>query len=159
MSTAASHARCKAEPDCLERRRQGQRAWQVRCMATPDCRQRRLSAKAASETRRRQACFADPDCEARWKEKARHRDWRRKYGLTPIEVDTLYARAGGVCEVCGTSDNLNIDHDHATGLVRGLLCHNCNAALGMLSDDPERTQALARYAVSHLPKEHLAHQA
>jgi hypothetical protein len=37
------------------------------------------------------------------------------------------------------------DHDHKTGKFRGWLCHSCNAALGLLKDDPERIAKLLNY--------------
>ena len=47
------------------------------------------------------------------------------------------------CAICGTTEWMgrhqrpHIDHDHETGEVRGVLCHNCNLAIGHLKDDPE----------------------
>lgn len=38
-----------------------------------------------------------------------------------------------------------VDHDHVTGKVRGLLCRQCNSALGFAGDNPERLERLARY--------------
>jgi hypothetical protein len=38
-----------------------------------------------------------------------------------------------------------VDHDHKTGKVRGILCHKCNIALGLIGDDPARARALANY--------------
>lgn len=58
---------------------------------------------------------------------------------------------GGVCAICKgpeTKPNakyLAVDHDHATGAVRGLLCNNCNRAIGLLGDDAERLIAGADY--------------
>ena len=54
---------------------------------------------------------------------------------------------GDQCEVCHDtpSDGLRVDHDHQTGAVRGLLCRNCNVALGLLKDSRERVGALLDY--------------
>lgn len=43
---------------------------------------------------------------------------------------------------------LAVDHNHATGKVRGLLCHHCNAALGHLMDDADLIVKAAEYVVS-----------
>lgn len=50
-----------------------------------------------------------------------------------------------VCEVCGGRQRLCIDHDHASGATRGVLCTPCNQALGFMRDDPERLEAAAGY--------------
>lgn len=39
----------------------------------------------------------------------------------------------------------HVDHDHATDLIRGILCSRCNQALGLLDDDPERFAAAIAY--------------
>jgi hypothetical protein len=54
------------------------------------------------------------------------------------------------CEVCGTfgkefKKGLHLDHDHNTNKFRGWLCHRCNCALGMVKDNPETLEALAKY--------------
>lgn len=64
---------------------------------------------------------------------------RKKYGLTPEEYERLLAAQGGGCACCGAKSNrsgrrLFVDHDHATGAVRGLLCNPCNAGIGHLGD-------------------------
>lgn len=74
------------------------------------------------------------------------------YGITPEEHDRMIAEANGRCQVCGGSNggaSLDVDHCHATGKVRGLLCHNCNLALGNAGDSPERLLALAEYLRRH----------
>jgi hypothetical protein len=77
---------------------------------------------------------------------ARRYHLRAKYGLADGDYDRMYAQQDGRCAICGTScDKLNVDHDHATGDVRGLLCQHCNIALGWLRDDPERAAATALY--------------
>lgn len=64
----------------------------------------------------------------------------RKYGLAPGEYDDMARLQGGVCAICAGSNpheaRLSVDHNHSSGMVRGLLCQNCNAALGMLREDP-----------------------
>ena len=46
---------------------------------------------------------------------------------------------------CNHTGCLVVDHDHKTGKVRGLLCHNCNRALGLLHDDQELMQKASEY--------------
>jgi hypothetical protein len=58
----------------------------------------------------------------------------RKYGLEPGEYDRTYAEQQGRCFICGGEHppgKLVVDHDHATGDVRKLLCNYCNTTLGM----------------------------
>lgn len=73
----------------------------------------------------------------------------RKYGITAADYQQLLNAQGGGCAICGRQDQrrrLNVDHDHATGMVRGLLCSGCNGArLGRLGDSPERAEELAAY--------------
>lgn len=87
-------------------------------------------------------------------ESARHKrnhHLLKKFGITKEEEDRLLAEQGGVCAICSKaiSDKRgygpHIDHDHATGLVRGILCIRCNNALGLLGDDPIRLRAAIAY--------------
>jgi hypothetical protein len=80
--------------------------------------------------------------------------------MTIEDYDTAVAVVGGVCEICknppsgsrnGIPLSLCVDHDHATGAVRGLLCSNCNSAIGLLKDDPERIRRAAAYLEAHQP--------
>ena len=61
----------------------------------------------------------------------------RQYGLTLEEYDVLKESQSGGCAICGATPdtNLRVDHDHATGKIRGLLCHHCNTGLGMFRED------------------------
>lgn len=53
---------------------------------------------------------------------------------------------GEICQICGKSTRyLVIDHDHATGLMRGVLCMGCNSGLGMFKESPERLREAATY--------------
>jgi hypothetical protein len=62
----------------------------------------------------------------------RRRSLSRKYGLTEADFNRMFAEQGGRCLVCDQKKRLVVDHCHATGLVRGLLCHKCNLAIGVL---------------------------
>jgi hypothetical protein len=53
------------------------------------------------------------------------------------------------CAICAATDDLVGDHDHATGLARGVLCRNCNLAIGNFRDDPVRLRAAAAYLERH----------
>jgi hypothetical protein len=92
------------------------------------------------------------------KERARVKVWRaahpekvlkqnrrrvfRKYGLTPERYDAMLTAQGGRCAICHTDtpgprrEYFYVDHDHWSGLVRGLLCHLCNVGLGSFRDEP-----------------------
>jgi len=68
-----------------------------------------------------------------------------KFGDREI-YEKLFQSQKGLCAICdrpetnvknGKIVNLSVDHDHATGTVRGLLCSNCNTAIGLLRDNPE----------------------
>lgn len=84
-------------------------------------------------------------------EKGRNRQLRRMYGITIVEYRAMEAALGGACASCGVvpETTLHVDHDHATGKVRGLLCHSCNTALGLLKDNAEVIQKLVEYRKSH----------
>lgn len=69
------------------------------------------------------------------------------YGDDGVLVE-LRRQAGDPCDVCGKVDDISrmhIDHDHATGKIRGLLCQGCNTALGYVKDNPLILRALALY--------------
>ncbi len=69
------------------------------------------------------------------------------YGLSLQDYEAIVAQQGGVCRVCKTKPArpLFVDHCHASGKVRGLLCHPCNAALGFMRDDPVIAAAATEY--------------
>lgn len=70
--------------------------------------------------------------------------WHR-YGITEAEFDTLLAQQGGGCAICGRQTTLCVDHDHDTGEVRGILCRECNRALGLFGDDSDTLERAAKY--------------
>jgi hypothetical protein len=78
----------------------------------------------------------------------REQNWMRKYNTTrQIYNDTLAAQGGG-CAACGKKEPggrgkyFHVDHDHQTGKIRGLLCHECNTALRAM----DKMRALMAYA-------------
>lgn len=74
---------------------------------------------------------------------------QKVYGLAPGEYGRLYEFQGGRCAICeratGAAKKLSVDHDHKTGLVRGLLCGTCNKLLGHLRDDLETAKRVYSY--------------
>ncbi len=66
---------------------------------------------------------------------------KSKYGISLQEYNELLHRQDGKCAICYTSipgrgrKNLLVDHNHKTGQIRGLLCHNCNNGIGFLRLD------------------------
>jgi len=62
----------------------------------------------------------------------------RLYGIDVEDYERMLFEQDGVCAICKEPSSgraLDIDHDHKTGKVRGLLCSNHNRALGLFSDD------------------------
>lgn len=68
-----------------------------------------------------------------------------KYHLEPEHYQRLLAECRGRCAICGNGAKLCVDHDHATGVVRGLLCKGCNYALGNVRDNPDTLRKAAAY--------------
>lgn len=88
----------------------------------------------------------------------RHRKYqlRRQYGLTEEEYGLLLERQAGCCAICNTDSPTGkwkvfaVDHDHKTGLVRGLLCNECNRGMGLLRDSSELLRKAADYLDHHI---------
>lgn len=61
---------------------------------------------------------------------------KSRYGITLEDYEALLAKQNGVCAICEqpckTGERLSVDHNHATGVVRGLLCRGCNFRLGQI---------------------------
>ena len=69
---------------------------------------------------------------------------KRRYGLTKADFAELFMSQGRCCAICekesedGTGEEFSVDHDHATGKVRGILCQGCNTLLGFIEKDASR---------------------
>lgn len=72
---------------------------------------------------------------------------------TAEDLKAIWDRSGGECESCGKEfdgpRSVHVDHDHATGKIRGCLCQTCNVALGMVSDSLETLSNLSDYLVKY----------
>ena len=104
------------------------------------------------------------------KEREKKRSWRRdnptkvkqqyrqdnlkRYGISTVEWENLFKLQCGVCAICkepqsvllkGELKRLAVDHCHKTKKIRGLLCDNCNKALGLFKDNPEILDCASQY--------------
>jgi hypothetical protein len=77
---------------------------------------------------------------------------RRRYGLESASVEWLILQQAGVCAVCRIGTPEHVDHDHANGRVRGILCFNCNRGLAKFDDDPAVLQNAMAYLQEHVTK-------
>lgn len=74
--------------------------------------------------------------------------YRSRYNITVDEYDKIFDDQGGVCLICKRPQGnrrLSIDHNHKTGEVRGLLCNNCNAAIGLVNEDQKILTRIKQY--------------
>lgn len=69
-----------------------------------------------------------------------------KYGMTLEEFESIADGQSGKCSLCDeVPTKLVVDHDHETGIVRGLICDPCNRGLGAFRDDPIRLKRAIQY--------------
>lgn len=73
----------------------------------------------------------------------------QRYGLTVEQFSAMLASQSGKCPICQMELKSPkvpaVDHDHQTGAVRGILCRQCNAAIGQLQDNPTVLRRAAEY--------------
>ena len=76
---------------------------------------------------------------------------KRTHGIGNIEYKVMHDSQNGVCDICKCKLNSSrftkfaVDHDHKTGKIRGLLCTNCNTALGLFKDSTTRLSSAIHY--------------
>ena len=116
--------------------------------------------RAAGYAPKRRALYSEDLPKAR----AHHR--KQKYGIDQVAFDAIIASQGGRCAICRepfptdrlpTRGEQHVDHDHATGKVRGILCGRCNTGIGLLGENIaslQRAQSYLSPAVSHVDHEH-----
>lgn len=74
----------------------------------------------------------------------------RQYGITAEEFNAKLAEQEGRCALCREFRYpLNMDHCHARGANRGILCHNCNTGLGLFGDSVETLEMAIEYLKRH----------
>ena len=77
---------------------------------------------------------------------------KRRYGITKEQYNLILAGQDFKCAICGKEYNwnkkLDVDHDHNTGKIRGLLCGNCNRGLGLFKDN----KLIIKNAINYLNK-------
>ena len=86
------------------------------------------------------------ECEPEWREKKEKKEQRRAW--LAAAYPALVEKYGEECMICGREPSerrLNVDHDHSTKKIRGLLCYFCNYGLSWFKDDPDRLRAAANY--------------
>ena len=104
---------------------------------------RQADCKVCQLSKRKETYHANRD-------KYRDKHLRQTYQITLDEYNQMFAEQEGCCAICGTHEcstgkSLAVDHDHKTGKVRGLLCANCNTAIGKLNDDEDTILRAADY--------------
>jgi len=104
--------------------------------ANPEAFERRKMNKDIYKQRRKQSS-------RKWYLKSTH-------NITEEQYDKLFNKGDGECWICkeSTEYSLNVDHNHATGQIRGLLCGKCNRALGLFQDNKNIMQAAIKYLES-----------
>jgi Autographiviridae endonuclease VII len=75
---------------------------------------------------------------------------KNSYGLSEFEYHKLIELHQNACTICRKPEiivgkSLAVDHNHETGEVRGLLCHKCNVALGMLNENEDLIWNMMEY--------------
>ena len=105
-------------------------------------------------------CVRQRNREYYWTPKGRkyrqEKSWREN-GILDMTVESyedMLKSQGGCCSICDKTRNKNgtrlcVDHDHKTGKVRGLLCHDCNTSLGKMNDDLDLLYRAVSYLENH----------
>lgn len=120
------------------------------------CNKKRDSARYAKESerrRKRQRVYWNALPAEERTRRSRAQYLRENYGIDTDAYEALLASQNGVCALCfkppsgrlKSHQRLQVDHDHQTGEIRGLLCNECNTAIGRLGDSVAGLQNALRY--------------
>lgn len=116
------------------------------CAACAVAAQKRWALKNKAKVRANQRAWRE-------RNKAAHQRMVRKghyekAGIDPTLAEAARAAHDGKCECCGSGNRGRgwcVDHDHSTGRIRGILCHQCNTAIGQLGDTLESVLRAVKY--------------
>lgn len=164
------YAKRRQDPEWVAKEQERQREYQrKRKLAKPDevnrlwneAEKRRREkdptrAKKRSDSRveQQREALKDPTKKRRFRVLQMRQRLAANFKLTLEQYDEMHRAQKGLCAACkkpewvkqyGTVKRLSVDHCHATGKVRGLLCTRCNRTLGAVRDDPALLRALAEY--------------
>lgn len=117
------------------------------CLACSRRAQRARSAKYREENR-----TVNNEYQQRWRKAFGGSERLREYktGIRWADHEAMFLFQGQRCPICWSSDaksrrGWHMDHDHVTGVLRGITCGPCNTSMGMMGDDPDRLEAAATY--------------
>jgi hypothetical protein len=101
--------------------------------------------------------YYNPDRKQEWSRRRRNSHLKKKYNITLLEWESVFEAQGHKCLTCHRSEGLLeggghvrmvTDHCHKTNRLRGIICNDCNRALGAVRDEPETLQNLIDYLMA-----------
>ena len=87
------------------------------------------------------------------KEQRRNATLKKKYGISLADYNKMMVDQAWTCLTCPADlrvEKPHLDHDHVSGVVRGILCGGCNISLGLVKDNPRTLINLSNYVIRHL---------
>jgi hypothetical protein len=117
----------------------------------PTCKGGRLHRCRTCASKKEVECRRDAWKKSGIPDHVKNRVFLKLYGITLETYNKMLAEQNYTCALCpGTygrkeGEGLQVDHDHVTGKIRGLLCGLCNKGLGMFKDDPDLLERAANY--------------
>ena len=135
---------CQQEKDCSEfsKKTQSKRGYSYKCKKCHNAYSRNVWYKKNSRKQIQSSVS--------WKKRNKLKALATKYKTTVEEVERVFSRSDGKCEMCGSMQNLCLDHCHKTKDVRGVLCSRCNVTLGRMGDNLQDMQKKYQQMLSYL---------
>jgi hypothetical protein len=111
----------------------------------------RKDCKDCKNAAARKKYVEDPETTQRNLIRMRERAKERRYGITQEDFDRMLSDQNNMCKICKnefkSTKDTHIDHCHNSSVVRGLLCNNCNMALGQFGDNTDIMNNAIKYLV------------